>query len=91
MRNVLRVLSFSMILTILHSCQTNPGFPRPLAVECIGLETGALKCVSQDGTYTVSPENYFCTDDVGYEMMQQYVDQLEKRLIICKKHPKKCQ
>lgn len=80
-----------MILITLHSCQTNPGFPRPLAVECIGKEDGSLSCVNQDGEYTTAPVNHFCTDDVGYEMMQQYVDQLEKRLIICKKYPKKCQ
>lgn len=85
------LLNFFIISIILVSCVRDLRLKRPNVPLCVNLSSNKCYCAHSEGGYEVDNcESYISTDPESYNQMEEYVDELELRLLKCLNYPKKC-
>lgn len=90
MSNV-KLLFVCFTILILSSCVRDQRLNRPNLPLCIVLEKGSCYCSFDDTDYEVpNCSSFLATDPQSYQVLENYVDSIELRLLNCLNNPKKC-
>jgi|GEM_PF-6446326 len=78
-----------VLLVLLSSCNT---IPVPKGESCVILEQGCFcKNTIDDSEYVAECLSFIAVSPERYKELQDHYESVAKRLLVCKKFPKKCQ